>query len=342
MRIKICPFSFFIIAVALFTSGTLRAQEKDKNIAFWNKGDAYLNEQSVSVFNVIDRALTQYQPSIVYNINRELALNCLDAMLHDTIYDKNENLFLFMSSRINKVIADLNSNKISKMKVYKLYNDGFIAKTKKVSIGFDIVRGVSGGRHLISDSDMKKIVDKCDVLFLSHNHGDHVDPYVVDLFLSSNKPVVATTGILMDRKNIKHVRGDKMIVENIELNGGENIKVKIFPGHQSELDNNIYVVTTPEKVSVAQIGDQYNKEDLLWIADINKDIKPLDILIVNCWTYNLPDLVKGFNPKIVVSGHENEMGHTIDHREAFWLTYKKMKEITAPSVIMGWGEWFKY
>ena len=52
------------------------------------------------------------------------------------------------------------------------------------------------------------------------------------------------------------------------------------------------------------------------------------------------ELVNGFNPKLVISGHENEMGHTIDHREAFWLTFQKMEEIKRNYVVMGWGEWF--
>ena len=40
--------------------------------------------------------------------------------------------------------------------------------------------------------------------------------------------------------------------------------------------------------------------------------------------------------------HENEMGHSIDHREPFWLTYQKMEKINKPSLIMGWGEWYLY
>ena len=48
---------------------------------------------------------------------------------------------------------------------------------------------------------------------------------------------------------------------------------------------------------------------------------------------------------MIVTGHEDELGHSIDHREAFWLTYYKMEEvykISVPYVIMGWGEGFTF
>ena len=55
--------------------------------------------------------------------------------------------------------------------------------------------------------------------------------------------------------------------------------------------------------------------------------------------------IEDFDPNLIVTGHENELGHTIDHREAFWLTYYKMEEIVKPLVpylIMSWGEWYTY
>ena len=34
------------------------------------------------------------------------------------------------------------------------------------------------------------------------------------------------------------------------------------------------------------------------------------------------------------------MGHTIDHREAFWLAFHKMEPINHDYIVMAWGEWF--
>lgn len=328
------------ISASLIPEGvTAQNQNTIEKSAFWGNSEAYLNKQAFQIFGLIDEALTENPPVPGAPMVRKLALYNLDAMLHETKYDDSEALHGFISSRINKVITDLSNPVKEGMKIYKLYNDGFIARTASVTLAFDVVRGACKGKNLISDASIRQIVDHCDILFLSHNHGDHVDPVVVDMFLKAGKPVVAPTNVLPDKKDIQHERSDKMIDKKMKLAKNKNIRVKIFPGNQSELMNNIYVVTTNEKKTVAHIGDQYNKEDMEWIVNINKKIPQPDALIVNCWTHRMSDLVDGFNPKLVITGHENEMGHTIDHREAFWLTFQKMEHINKNYLVMGWGEW---
>lgn len=330
------------LCISLLIPAGVAAQEKDsiEKSAFWGNSEAYLNKQAFHMFDLVDQALTENPPVPGASMVRKLALYNLDAMLHETKYDNGEPLNGFISSRINKVIADLDNPAKKGLKVYKIYNDGFIARTSSVTLAFDVVRGACQGKNLISNALIQQIVDQCDVLFLTHNHGDHVDPVVVEMFLKAGKPVVAPTNVLPDKKDIQHERSDKMIDKKIKVDKNKIIRIKIFPGYQSELMNNIYVVTTDEKKTVAHIGDQYNKEDMEWIVNINKDIPQPDVLIVNCWTHRMSDLVDGFNPKLVVTGHENEMGHTIDHREAFWLTFQKMEKISKNYLVMGWGEWF--
>lgn len=56
---------------------------------------------------------------------------------------------------------------------------------------------------------------------------------------------------------------------------------------------------------------------------------------------HLEAMIKAFAPAYVISGHENELSHTIDHREAYWLTQYKFDKIATgiPSLVMVWGEW---
>ncbi len=314
--------------------------DAQENKEFWGKSEAYLNNQAFRMFELADQALTENPPVEGAPMVRKLALYNLDAMLHETKYDNSEPFNNFIKSRIGKVIADLENPAGEGMRIYKIYNDGFVARTGTVTVAFDLVRGACNGKHLISDEDIAGIVRHCDVLFLSHNHGDHVDPAVVDMFLKEGKQVIATSNILPDLEGIQHEREEKVIKRKIKLQNGAKLKVTILPGHQSDLLNNMYVVTTEEGLTVAQIGDQYNRQDIEWIMEIHKEIARPDALIVNCWTHRMNDLVNGFNPKLVMTGHENEMGHTIDHREAFWLTFRKMEEISKPYVVMGWGEWY--
>ena len=77
-----------------------------------------------------------------------------------------------------------------------------------------------------------------------------------------------------------------------------------------------------------------------WIANVKNHSPRIDALMINCWTRNLTKAIEGFNPHYVLTGHENEMGHTIDHRESFWLTFKKIAPTKYPYAVMAWGEWF--
>ena len=335
----------FLILLALISSTIIAsAQQKSAEpVAFWGKEDAYLLKQASHMFNLVDEALTENPPVVGAPMARKLALFNLDAMLHEVKYDNTEPFCNFIDSRIGKVIEDMKSPVKRGVKIYKIYNDGFVVRTKSANIAFDVVRGACKKQQLLSDEQVDAIVDKCDVLFLSHNHGDHVDKYVVNRFIEAGKPVIAASEILPDLEGVTHYRSESEILDKVvKLKSGEELQVKIFPGHQSPMMCNIYVVTTPDKYTVAHTGDQYDKNDMEWIAEIKEKAPKIDALMINCWSYQIAEAIKGFNPRYVLSGHENEMGHTIDHREAFWLTFQKLEPVQHDYVVMSWGEWFSF
>ena len=325
-------------------SSTSFAQTKSAEpVAFWGKEEAYLLKQAAQMFSLADQALTENPPVVGAPTARKLALYNLDAMLHEVKYDNTEPFCDFIDSRIGKVIEDMKNPVKKGVKIYKIYNDGFVARTKSANIAFDLVRGECKKQKLLSDEQIDAIIEKCDVLFLSHNHGDHVDRYVVNKFIEAGKPVIAATEILPDLKGVTHYRSETEILDKeVTLKSGEKLQVKIFPGHQSPMMCNIYVVTTPDKYTFAHTGDQYDKNDMEWIAKIQDNAPKIDALTINCWSYQIADAIKGFNPRYVITGHENEMGHTIDHREAFWLTFQKMEPVEHDYVVMAWGEWFSF
>ncbi len=320
----------------------MAAQQKTQEpVAFWGKEDAYLMKQAAQMFRLADEALTANPPAVGAPMARKLALYNLDAMLHEVKYDNSEPFCEFIDSRVGKVIEDLKVPVKKGMKVYKIYNHGFVVRTKSATIAFDVVRGACKGQKLLSDGQVAEIVENCDVLFLTHNHGDHVDRYVADRFIQAGKPVVAADEILAKVEGVTHYRSETEVLDReVMLKDGDVLKVKIFPGKQSQMMCNVYVVTTPDKYVVAHTGDQYNAEHMEWIAGIKEVAPRIDALMINCWSYKLPEAIEGFNPRYVITGHENEMGHTIDHREAFWLTFQKLEPVKHDYVVMAWGEWF--
>ncbi len=350
MKKLICLLMFVCLAAA--STGVMaqvQAQQKQKPKKFHGNPEYYLEVQGDHIFKLVDQALDEFPPVEGPSTIRQSILYNLDALLHDTKFDNSEYLRDFCNSRMEKVVARLQTPVKKGMEVYKIYNEGFVARTKSVSVAFDLVRGtyLASGIHkdtdyrILTDEQMEAIIDKCDVMFLSHNHADHVDRWVVDKFIAANKPVIAPTQILPDVKGVTHYRSETEVLKvEIPLKIGINLPVTIFPGHQPPFMNNVYVVTTPEGLSVCHTGDQYGKDDFKWIESARVNAPKIDALIMNCWTTKPLDAVKGFNPRYLITAHENEMGHSIDHREAFWLTFDKFKECKYPYVVMAWGEGF--
>ncbi len=330
-------------AILAATLLPLHAQEKQQAAPtkFWGNQNAYLHRQASVMFDMIDQTLDKNRPEKGVPEARKLALANLDLLLHDTINDNSAPLLNFLNKRVGKMEEDMSRPVKSGYKLYKIYNDGFVARTPSVSIAFDIVRGLCHDKTLITDSLIYAIADNCDILFITHNHSDHGDPEVVKYFLSSGKPVIAVPEFMPEEKRIRHLRPADGSSYNgtVDLPGGK-ISLKIYPGHQDHLMNNLYVVTTPEGRTFAHVGDQYQSksEDMEWIPGITPELPPVDALIFNCWNTRLPEIISTFRPTLAVPGHENEMGHTIDHREAFWLTFQKMEKSPSDYVVMGWGE----
>lgn len=309
-----------------------------KKMVFWGDSASFLETQTAHMLDLIDKTLTDTPPQLSSSVVRKLALYNFDAIVHEKKYDYSKALHAYICLRMNAVINDLSKPLRSGTKIYKVYNDGFVIRTKSVTIAIDLC-GRRGS--FIPDSLMRPIADKCDALFISHNHDDHADENVISMFKEKNKPIYAPSEVLPSDNYIRHIYPDKMYSGQLSLKNGK-IQIRIFPGHQDNLLNNIYVITLPEGFTVAHLGDQYGNGDMPVLKDIYKRIPFVDALIVDCWISNMKEIIEDFNPKIVVTAHENEMGHSIDHREPFWLTYQKMEKINKPSLIMGWGEWYLY
>ena len=333
----------FVLCVTLSLLVAAGAAAQGKPLKFHGKPDYYLQMQSEYAFKLVDEALDAFPPVVGAPIERKLALYNLDALLHDTRNDNTEAFRNFVASRITKALADLDKPLKRGMRIYKIYNEAFIVRTKSATIAFDISRCRCRGHKepIIPTELAHKIVAKCDAMFLTHNHRDHVDSDIADLFIAAGKPVVATPNILVDKKGVTHRRLDDK-VENFDLTllNGKRLNVAILPGFQGKLLNNIYVITMPEKYTVCHVGDMSGKDNFKWLEKIKDEAPKIDALIVNCWTGRIGKAIELFDPNYVITGHENEMGHSIDHREAFWLSFAKLANIDYRYVVMAWGEWF--
>lgn len=336
-----------LIATLLLASLSLSMAARRDFTHFWQDKDGIIKAQTELSLELVNDIIDQEKPSVEPPSKaRMAALYLLDQMLHDTRLDGSPLIADFLDGRMQRVIADFEVPLQEGMKIYKLYNDGWIVRTPSVAIGWDIYRGgkvKEADRSLMSDSIARALVDRCDILFLTHNHGDHVDPFVVECFLEQGKPVVAPDEIMPGDARILHTRRPEIWQESFKAANGAQLKATVVPGHQDHLQNNIYILTLPEGYTVSSSGDQWLREDQDLMLNLQVKTPPVDVFMPICWAADLPGFCKSVGAKVVLTGHENELGHhSIDHREAYWLSYNKLEDFPIPNSLMTWGESFFY
>lgn len=310
-----------ILVLALAVTILTASAEKP----FWGQSDVYLERQTAVQLRTVDSLLLTPD-------GRVPALLLLDGILHDTRLDGAPAVASWMRGRIGSLIDSLDAPLTGRMRLCRLYNDGWVLQTPSRTYAFDLFRGpvMADGQRLIADTLMQSVADRCDILLLSHNHADHIDTAVVNMMTARGKTVYGPPGPLLDgREGVTAVYPSEM--NQLEAD------IAVIPGHQDELPNNIYIVTTPEGLRVAHTGDQYHRADLDMLEGLR--LAPVDVLMVDCWANSLPRLIAAFSPSLALTSHENEVAfHGIDHREAFWQSLRRLQPVTAPSLVLAWAE----
>lgn len=311
----------------------------------------YLDRQHAHTLSAVDDVLRRLRPAYPEPKERRLAMLALDEALHYDEPDSNASPAVreFLKTRLALAAREIEKTKVREGAViWKLYNHSFVVKTASVTLAFDVTRthwGSGGGQPEIEDA-IGRIVSQCDVLFLSHNHGDHVDDWVRDRFLAEGKPIVAPEDIHPGEARVMRPVRDASIRRKVALKSGRTIEVAVFPGFQGELTNNVYLVFAPEGMSFAHTGDLFRskqtQEDMLQWIDRVKDRWKVDVLMVNVWTSDFARTMDGFDARMVITGHENEMGHDPLKRKTNYLAYDRLRDSPRPWVVMTWGESYYY
>lgn len=319
----------------------------------------FLDRQAAVFLDTVKAVVAKYPPVTREGKERGYAKLLLDAVFHEKFAAFRKPAQDFFHSQCDKAIKELEETKItSGARIWKIYDMGFIVRTKSVTIAFDLVSGVTSGSvdFALSVNELERLVGQCDVLFISHKHEDHAEKAVAQKFIQSGKPVIAPEQTWKKDSifsRILHPERSAEKVHQIKLAGNKTLKVIIYPGHQLKgTDNNCALVTTPEGIKIAHIGDEINEGDFMadfeWIDQVSKNHN-VDILMTNAWTTDIFRIVKGFDPKLVLPGHELELGHTVWDRLPYWgddaylkLNYAELKKSKYPVVALIWGESFGY
>ncbi|MCL4691300.1 MAG: MBL fold metallo-hydrolase [Candidatus Hydrogenedentes bacterium] len=340
--------------------------------------NAYMDRQAEALLHEVDATLTRVPPQIPEPNERKLALYLLDAVLHDVHAPNRAPVQSFYPTRLKRLADELEQRTPDEGAIiWKLYNHGFIIRTASVTLGFDLHRGVQrfrvvepaaeGRRYVDSpgfpmpDDVMNRIASECDVLFISHRHADHADPSFAQAFIDRGKPVVAPEEVFKDEPihaEITHLERVAHEMQQLPIkDGAEELNLVVYPGQQYQdngIPNNVVLVFTPEGMSFAHNGDQINdpypeyQEDYKWIDRVHEHHK-VDVVMSNCWMNDHMRFTRGFDPQLVLLGHQNELGHQIWDRVPYWgdseylhLTLPQLLDSEYPVLVMTWGESYHY
>ena len=323
------------------------------------KDNDYLDRQATVFLDSVKAVLSKYPPAAREGKERGYAKLLLDAVFHEKFAAYRKPAQDFFHAQISQLIGELENTKVKEgARIWKVYDMGFIVRTNQVTLAFDLVSGATAGAKGFSLPDvmLDRLAKQCDVLFISHKHEDHAEKAVARRFIEMGKPVVAPEQVWSgDSLSLKMVHPERVAekVQQIKLSGNRSLSVIVYPGHQMKsVDDNVVLVTTPDGITVAHLGDEINEGDFMidfdWIDQVAKYHK-VDILMPNAWTTDIFRIVKGFNPALVLPGHELELGHTVWDRLPYWgddayleLNYHQLKASKYPVVALIWGESFPY
>src|SRR4051794_35998369 len=111
---------------------------------YWGKADLFMEEQTKATFQLVKELLKESPPSPTLRMSRQSALMHLDWIYHDPRLDQSPQIGHFLAGQIRSVIEDLDQPIRKGVKIYKLYNHAFIAKSPTVTLAFDMTRAGQG------------------------------------------------------------------------------------------------------------------------------------------------------------------------------------------------------
>lgn len=329
-----------LFSIPMFGQSLSQEAEKyfqEQNTAFIEEIESYLDD-GVSTFNSDERRRMQF---------------LVDAVTH-TPFLYHKRLKNFYKTRFIDVLESISTTKVEEgVVIWNIYNMSYVVKTPKITIAFDLIR-IPEVLCEKEDKEMRTnlaidLAELCDVLFVSHIHSDHADPFVASEFILNNKPVVAPVGVFKDQDFYQKIlrlsadgKENSLKINNLE----DEINVQIYPGHQAisvdeAINNNFTVLTFKDSISIAHTGDQSWNEDFKWIDNLHKEVT-VDVLLVNTWTASPQRISNGVKPKVILPGHINEMSHKISGRIPYWKSYNLWKDVDSKVIYLFIGEPFHF
>ncbi|MFQ5823555.1 MAG: FlgD immunoglobulin-like domain containing protein [bacterium] len=308
--------------------------------AIFNTGDVpvELTSGGVDVFT-LGPALEQIKNNLLNNppntgdpTVREQTILALDNILKDDSSRSSQSVYNFYNLMMEKVNTELRDTVPEGAAIWMMYNHGFVIKTPQHVFAFDLVDGYHGWlTHLPSE-----LIQQIEVLFISHEHGDHFDNSVASAVMANGGYVVVPSEN-SNMGNVPMAEGDSLTISGLHI--------KAHYGLHS-VPIRIYEVTTPSGFKILHTGDNQTSATL-------PEVDSVDVLLLNAWVNDsgtgtavvgMRNCINKLNPTVMIPGHIHELGHDYvpgnpTSRVPYeWAFEVDDEPITAEVRVMAWGE----
>ncbi|MGF7078942.1 hypothetical protein [Mucilaginibacter sp. UYCu711] len=229
--------------------------------------------------------------------------------------EKSYPVLYYLNKAVEQSVADIVSTKVTHGAViWKLYNMGYIVKTKDACFALDL-----------NQRGSEQLVDMLDFAVVSHIHGDHNNTIFLDAMVAAGKKVYTPfykKGTLIDTTR--------------EFNFG-GVNVRFTMNKQADVPVIVAQINcgpSANNYTIYHIGDSRTLEELNPTRHINLFILHIENAI------NTGQSVARVKPDVTIYDHVMELGHAVDKwRWSYQYTYNKIKGLDpAKSLILTWGE----
>jgi len=274
--------------------------------------------------------IDHYQPEILIKEREDLLLEFDNfAFDHFPILDDDHPLFVysylfsdlhkFYKLRFDKLYAEIKNTQVpdGQIKLWYVYNMGIVAKTKNLTIGFDLA-------HRWINCDIPKLADQLDILIISHPHEDHYDSSLVERALKRGVSVVLPSGKVKQEwrkpirsdpkgKELKEIFGDSenlISMDEDETKVIKQAKITAFAAEHGKGGGEISVPTRWFLVEVNGFTILHTDDaELIDSEAIKKTLQGIDIFLMDIRAPNRLHDISFLKPKIIIPLHHWEIFH---------------------------------
>ena len=304
---------------------------------------------------------------------RRLGLEVIDYPLHVDNYGGkladdernafNEAVLGYARTTRDRVVKEVRAARVpdGQLWIWRIYNMAFILKGPQHTVAIDLTSRpvLPRAPQVWAAEDWKAVAEIVDLAVVTHPHGDHTSEPFLREMMRLGKPLVlpgdVSTYVIREGRPvaIPYTTGPscvKLVEDHKDPVDVAGVGFRNFRGFQDSVPCNVYLMDI-DGVRVVDNGDNYDrgKEKML------EQAPPADVVIASTWNQvhhvlTCVQAAPGFSPEqaVFVPAHENELGHSVAHRESYLEMYTMPERLGKPAFPLtrtfplGWGECLKY